>query len=168
MRRVPVMLISGAVGVGKTTVAYEVRLRLKDANVSHVFIDDEFALFHPHAADDPHGERVRNAALASLWEVYRNANVQRLILARAIADAETLVQVAAAIPEAEIDLYWLVAPLDVIEERIRRREVPTAYASCVQRAAELLEQWGRAPLAARVIETASKSTSEIAYEIVAP
>ena len=62
------MVITGAVGVGKTTVAYEVRLRLKSAGVSHVLIDDEFVLFSPYAADDPGGERVRLAALRALWE----------------------------------------------------------------------------------------------------
>lgn len=66
------MVITGAVGVGKTTVAYEVRLRLKAANVPHALIDDEFALFHPYAPDDPNGERVRNNALRSLWQIYRN------------------------------------------------------------------------------------------------
>ena len=66
------MVITGAVGVGKTTVAYEVRLQLKAANVPHALIDDEFALFHPYAPDDPNGERVRNNALRSLWQIYRN------------------------------------------------------------------------------------------------
>ena len=161
------MVITGAVGVGKTTVAYEVRLRLKAADVSHVLIDDEFGLFHPYSSDDPDGERLRIDALGSLWQVYRKARVERLILARVISDSATLDKIATAIPGAEIDLYWLVAPMPVIEQRISGRQVPTAYAWCVERASELMEQWAQNPLDATVIETESRSIPEIADEIVA-
>jgi predicted kinase len=160
------MVITGAVGVGKTTVAYEVRLRLKAAGLSHVLVDDEFGLFHPYATDDPSGEHVRTDALASLWRVYRRANIERVVLSRAIPDRQTLERIAAAIPGAALDLYWLTAPLAVIKERIHRRDVPTAYDWCVQRSLELLERWSEDPLDAKVVETASRSTAEIAEEIV--
>jgi hypothetical protein len=80
--RVPVMVITGAVGVGKTTVAYEVRLRLRDSGVPHVLLDDEFGLFQPYPPDDPDGEKIRTEALGALWSVYNRVGVERLVLAR--------------------------------------------------------------------------------------
>ena len=71
-------------GVGKTTVSYEVRLQLRDAGVSCVLIDDEFALFHPRATEDPTGRHTSTRALASLWNVYREVGMERLLLASVI------------------------------------------------------------------------------------
>lgn len=160
------MVITGAVGVGKTTVSYEVRLRLKSAGVSHVLIDDEFALFSPYAPDDPGGERVRSDALRALWQIYRAPKVVRVILARVVPDRETLDEIEAAIPGAEIDLYFLAAPMPVIEERIRSKQVPTAYDWCVWQASELTSHWEATPLDAKIVESGSRTPWEIAEEIV--
>ena len=65
MVTVPVLAISGPVEAGKTTVAYEVSLRLRIADVSHVVLDDEFGLFFPRPLCDPDGENVRNHVLAA-------------------------------------------------------------------------------------------------------
>jgi RecA/RadA recombinase len=87
---VPVLVITGAVGVGKTTVSYEVRLQLRDAGVSCVLIDDEFALFHPRPAKDPIGTQTSTRALASLWLVYQEAGIERVILASMLESSSDL------------------------------------------------------------------------------
>ena len=87
---VPVLVITGAVGVGKTTVSYEVRLQLRDAGVSCVLIDDEFALFHPHPTEDPTGRQTSTRALASLWDIYRDVGVERLLLATVLESSSDL------------------------------------------------------------------------------
>jgi hypothetical protein len=162
-----VLLVTGAVGVGKTTVGYEVRLRLAAAGVRHVMIDDEFSLFHPHANDDPKGERLRTQALRSLWSVYEGAGFSRLLLTRVIEWDADLDRVRAAIPDSEIHMFWLVAPFETLAERIRGKGVSTAQEWCLQRAAELVKIWTNRPPEATRIETMGRDPRDIGSEIVA-
>jgi hypothetical protein len=164
---VPVMVITGAVGVGKTTVSYEVRLQLLDAGVSCVLIDDEFALFHPRRADDPTGKRTSTRALASLWNVYRQAGIERLLLASVLESSADLERICEAVPGADIQVFLLVAPLSTIEQRIRAQQVPTALEWCLDRSKSLIERWGQEPLAqAQLIDAGDPQPAEIAAEIV--
>lgn len=163
---ISVLLLTGAVGVGKTTVSYEVRLRLAQADVRHVLIDDEFALLHPHPIDDPRGERVRTRALGALWAVYEDAGMDRLVLSRVIQSDDDLQSIRSAIPEAEVQVFWLVAPFETLAERIRSKRVATAEKWCLNRAAELLQIWDTNPIQAQVIDTHGRSVKDIADEVV--
>lgn len=162
----PVLLLTGAVGVGKSTVSYEVRLRLAQADVRHVLIDDEFTLFHPHPIDDPSGERVRGRALRALWAVYEEAGMDRLVLSRVIESDDDLEHIRDAIPDADVQVFWLVAPFETLTERIRSKGVPTAENWCLNRAAELLQIWDSNPIQAQVIDTDRRSVRDIAAEVV--
>jgi hypothetical protein len=164
---VPVLAITGAVGVGKTTVSYEVRLQLRDAGVSCVFIDDEFALFHPRPSEDPTGRQTSTRALASLWNVYREAGMERLLLATVVESSADLDRIREAVPGAQIQVFLLVAPVSRVAERIRAQQVPTALQWCLDRSKSLIETWDREPLAhAQVIDADDPSPVEVAAEIV--
>jgi hypothetical protein len=102
---VPVLVITGAVGVGKTTVSYEVRLQLRDAGVSCVLIDDEFALFHPRPTEDPTGRQTSTRVLASLWNVYRQVGLGRLVLASVLESSADLDRIREAVPGADIQVF---------------------------------------------------------------
>jgi hypothetical protein len=164
---VPVLVISGTVGVGKTTVSYETRLQLRDAGVSHVLIDDEFGLFHPRLPDDPDGTRLSTLALAALWAVYRNAGFDRLVLASIVEAPADLVRIATAVPGAEIQVFQLVAPFATVAERIRGRVVPSALDWCLERAAQLIEQFERHPLDhVEEIDASERPPRALAAEII--
>jgi hypothetical protein len=164
---VPVLVITGAVGVGKTTVSYEVRLQLRDAGVSCVLIDDEFALFHPRPDNDPTGRKTSTRALASLWNVYREVGMERLLLASVLESSADLNRIREAVPGAQTQVFLLTAPVSTLAERIRAQQVPTALQWCLDRSKSLIERWEREPLArAHVIDADEPLPVEIAAEIV--
>jgi hypothetical protein len=164
---VPVLVITGAVGVGKTTVSYEVRLQLRDAGVSCVLIDDEFALFHPRPTEDPTGRQTSTRALASLWNVYREVGIDRLLLASVLESSADLDRIREAVPGADIQVFLLTAPLSTLAQRIRAQQVPTALQWCLDRSKLLIERWEQEPLAhAQVIDAGDPLPAEIAAEIV--
>lgn len=167
MLPVPVLVITGAVGAGKTTTAYEVSLRLREGGVSHVVIDDEFGLFFPRLPDDPTGERVRNEALAAIWSTYAAAGVERVVIARALEDNTAIAAVREAIPGAEIAVFVLDASLAALDERIDQKGVSSAREWCRTRAREFLALWANEPLLdAETVHTDGRSPIEVAAEIV--
>ncbi len=154
-------------GVGKTTVSYEVRLQLRDAGVSCVLIDDEFALFHPHRTEDPTGRQTSTRALASLWNVYREVGIERLLLATVLESSSDLDRIRQAVPGADIQVFLLTAPFSTIAQRIRAQQVPTALQWCLDRSKSLVERWEQEPLAhTEVIDADTSPPAEIAAEIV--
>jgi hypothetical protein len=101
--RVPVLLISGPVGVGKTTIASETGTLLREANIPHAIVDlAVIGRCWPPPADDPWNERLVHRNLAAMWRQFRLAGAARLVLARVLEDRSLLRPVRAAIPAADI------------------------------------------------------------------
>src|SRR3954454_21337202 len=83
-----VVVLSGTVGVGKTTVAAALRCELVARGHRAVDLDvDTLTHDDPAPADDPFNERVVVAHLASTREHWREAGVDVLILARVMDTA---------------------------------------------------------------------------------
>lgn len=83
---VPTLLVTGPVGVGKTSVAFEMIELLEERHVAHAFFDvDGLTYFHPKPADDRFGERVAITALGTLFPQLQAQGIERLILARVLS-----------------------------------------------------------------------------------
>ena len=71
-------------------------------------------------------------------------------------------------PEADIQVFLLTAPLSTVAQRIRAQQVPTALEWCLDRSKWLVERWEQEPLAhAQVIDADDSPPVKIAAEIIA-
>jgi hypothetical protein len=164
---IPTLLITGPVGVGKTTVAFEMLEVLEERDVSHAFFDvDGLTYFHPKPAGDRFGERFAITALGILFPQLQAAGVERLILARVLWERESLVRYEEALPDADITVVRLTAPLQTIEARIRRREIGAGLDWCLARAAELDAHWRANPVEDLLVETSGRSVRAIAVDVL--
>ena len=107
---VPTLLIAGPVGVGKSKVAREVSRLLWEAGLRN-----EEADLHPLPAEDPRpevaGTRVAVQALGTaFWPRFRERGGERLIIAAAVQDQESLDVVRRSLPEAELTVVELHEP----------------------------------------------------------
>jgi hypothetical protein len=163
----PVLIITGPVGVGKTAVALATIELLEARDVPHAFFDgDSFTHFHPKPPDDHFGERFAIEALGMLVPRLRDEQgVKRLILAHVLWERENLTRYRRAIPDAEITVVRLTARLDEIDARIRHREAGSVdwY---LARARELDAHWAANPVEDFLVETTDRDVREIADEIV--
>ena len=133
---VPLLIISGSLGTGKTTVLNEASDLLREAGIPHAAIDlDGLAVMHPR--DDPHGQRLAIANLAAVWPNYAAAGAERLIVARVVEDRAELDQYRTAVPGAQPVVCRLTAPLATMHERLRTREPGMYLAWALARSAEL-------------------------------
>ena len=118
---VPLLIISGSMGSGKTVTLAEVSVLLAQANVAHGAIDlDWLSIQLP--SDAGHRERLMFDNLAAIWPVYEAAGADRLVVAQPVVDRASLQRYREAVPGAEPVVCHLEASIETMEERLRVRE----------------------------------------------
>lgn len=165
---VPVMLVTGPVGVGKTAVAGEVSALLERAGVPHAFVDvDSLRWCYP----SPPGDRFRTALamrnLAAVWANFRAAGAERLVLADVVESRDELDRYRAAVPGAAITVVRLRATAETFAARVGEREQGSGREWHLARAAELAAQMDRDAVEDVLIETDGRLVTAIAREALA-
>ena len=164
---VPLLIISGPVGVGKTTVGEEVSTLLEQQGVAHSFVDlDTLACTYPRPPGDPYGQVIALENLRCVWENYSRAGSQNLLIARVIETQFDLDEIAAAIPGSVPHVCQLSAGDQILHVRVGNREIGSGRLWHQQRAIELSRILAGSVPADFRIETDHRSVPEIAAEIV--
>ena len=165
--RVPVMLITGPAGAGKTTVAAGVSELLESAEITHAFVDiDSLRWYYPSPAHDRFRTELAMKNLAAVWANFQAAGITRLVLADVLESREDLVQYRTAVTGADIFVVRLQASLDTLLSRLRIREIGTSLDWHLHRAAELSQQMDRDKVEDILVDTDGKSVAAIAREIL--
>ena len=163
---VPVLLITGPVGVGKSTIAAQAAWLLREADVPHALVDLAWIeQCWPVPADDPWNERLSHRNLACMWANFRQAGADRLILVRVLEARSLLRRVTEAVPGAEITVVRLRAPLAVLHERIRSREAsdPSWFLGAATHTAKVLEQ---ARVEDHLVDNENRPATVVAEEVL--
>ena len=144
---VPLVLVTGPVGVGKTTVASALADALVDEGIPTAFVDgDALTEVHPASPGDEMGEGVLLANLEAAWGVYRAAGARCLVLAQVVESEAAIRPFVDAIPGADVTVIRLDAPLDVIHQRIAQRGAGESDPWHLERAQGLHALYRRTPL----------------------
>jgi hypothetical protein len=100
---VPVLLVTGPVGVGKTVVTGEAATLLSEAGIPHALADlTVIGACWPPRADDRWNEELIHANLACMWRNFRRAGARRMLLCRVLEARGLLGRVTEAVPGADI------------------------------------------------------------------
>lgn len=163
---VPLLIISGSMGVGKTTVLSEVSDLLIAADVPHGAIDlDWLGVMHSPQGD--HGERLLFANLAAVWRQYRAAGARCLVVARVVEDRQELKHYQEAVPRAEVIVCRLTASTEAMRVRLSTREPGPFQPRALARSVELdgiLTEAGAEDF--EVDNDAGRSITEVAREVL--
>lgn len=166
--RVPVMIITGPVGAGKTTVASEVSELLEQAEIAHAFVDlDALRWCYPRRPGDRFSTRLAMKNLAAIWPNFREYGATSLVVADVIESRGELDRYRVAITGADIFVVRLTASLSTLAERLKRRELGAGLAWHLQRAPELTAIMERNNVEDLLVATDGKTVTEIAREILA-
>jgi hypothetical protein len=123
---IPVLLITGAPGAGKTALAKEIGEQLFHAAVPHAVIDlDELARIRPAEPDKRAWTDLTAKNLRAIWPNYRDLGIDRLVLAGLVTSPETIETYTQAIPGADPTVCRVHAPFDTLDARLRHREPGT-------------------------------------------
>lgn len=164
LHRVNVIIITGSMGCGKTTVLGEASDILSACGVVHAAIDLD-GIASALLPDETSTDLVyRN--LASVWTNYAEAGVTRLLLAEAVENRGELERIRRAISGADIIVCRLTAALETMHERLRAREPGMLQRQFLDRARELEVVLKDAHLEDFTIVNEGRSVTEVARELL--
>lgn len=160
---VPVLLITGPPGVGKSQVSMEASDLLERAEVPHAAIDlDGLELVWPTGNDDL---VFRN--LACLWANYAATGATRLILTRVLESRDELEKYRAAVPDAEIVVCRLRAEPTTLLHRIEARgETDYVRGPLQQQTVKLAKEMDEASLEDMLFDAETNSAADIAADLL--
>ena len=132
---IKIIVISGSMGSGKTTVMAEASDLLAAAGVIHAAIDLD-ALGIGHVPEGAWPDLVyRN--LASVWENYAEAGATRLLLAEAVESRGELDRIRQVISNSDVVVCRLRANVETMRQRVLVREPGMLQDTFIARVAEL-------------------------------
>lgn len=166
--RVPVLLITGPVGVGKSSVFSEVGDLLQAAGIRFAAVElDALSYCHPPApGDDRFRTDLTFRNLAAVWRNFRAAGAERLILSRVLESREELARYRKAVPGADITVVRLRASVPTLRKRVARREIGSGRTWHTRRAGELSRLMDRARVEDILVDTTGRTVNAIAREIL--
>ena len=104
--------------------------------------------------------------LRLIWPTFREAGVQRLVLARYIEDGAQLEEFRAALPGVELRVVRLVASESVIESRLRARDSGAQLAEHLAETAEFAARGESNALEDAVVDNGDRPLEEVAAEVL--
>jgi hypothetical protein len=159
------LIITGAMGAGKTSVLGEASDILALQGIAHAAIDlDALGLAHLPSAAVSDAVMYRN--LQSVCENYASLGVRRLLLARAIEDRAGLELCSRVVSASNTVVCRLTASIEAMEQRVRLRESGVSRRSYVARVAELNTILERAQLEDFTVTNENRPLTEVAHELL--
>ena len=164
---VPTLLITGTVGVGKSTVAAEINDALADLKIPSAAVDLD-ALVWQWPSTSAWSSDLMFENLASLWPNYQAHGATRLILAAVLEDRAELVRYRAAVPGAQITVCRLLAPEAVRRDRLHWRMPPGPSRDWhLDRTVELERTLDRLAVGDFAVENDDRPVRDVAIEVLA-
>ncbi|WP_346071322.1 MULTISPECIES: hypothetical protein [Streptomyces] len=163
------MLIGGGSGVGKTTVAWEVSVLLKERSTAHCLIEGDFMdQIHPAPADDPQRAAITERNTAAVWANYAALGQRRLIYTNTVSILDgPMIRRAMGGGEIHTTHVLLTAEESTVRARLARREIGSQLAPHIAsslRNARLLDR--DAPTGTVRVPTDDRPVREIAHDVL--
>jgi len=159
------LIITGTMGAGKTSVLEEASDILVMRGVAHAAIDlDMLGLAHLPSGGCSTDVMYRN--LRSVCENYASLDVSRLLLARAIEDRAELELCVGVVSVSNTVVCRLTASIEVMEQRVKLRESGVSSQGYVCRVAELDNILDRARLENFTITNENRLLTDVAHELL--
>ena len=160
-----VLVISGSMGAGKTTVLGEASDLLTDAGIVHAACDMD-SLCSGNIPGGSKDELLRTN-LAAIWQGYAQRGVDRLLLSEPVETAAMRELIREAVGASELRVGRLRAPLAVMQARVRGRDPGMHVEQFVARVTVLEDVLDRNATADFEVDNGSRDITHVAREVLA-
>lgn len=162
---VPVLVVSGTIGAGKSTVLDEIHDVLCSMDSAHACIDiDAVSYSWPQRGAFNHITALEN--LRSLWANFRAAGASRLAIAGVVERVQDIEAFRDAVPGARITVCRLIASESTRIARLNRRQVGAGLQWHLQRTTELESVLDACALHDFVVVNEDRAIRHVAVEVL--
>jgi adenylylsulfate kinase len=165
MAPVALLIITGSMGSGKTTVMGEAADLLTLRGIPHAAIDLDW-LRIAHFPSEVHDDGVSDRNLRCVWRNYQALGLTRLLLATALESRSDLKRCCVAVSASEIVVCRLTASLATMQQRVRSRETGVRQQIYVERVLELNAILDRARVEDFTVENENRPVTDVAQEVL--
>ena len=163
---VPLLMLNGSVGSGKTTIGGAISGLLAHAAIPHAFVDrDALAVSWPVRGRFNEDLAILN--LGAVWRNFRAEGADRLIVAGVVETPDDVDALRRAVPGAAIVVCRLQASAMVRETRLQAREHGASRDWHLARSKELETILDRATLEHFSIDNEGRPPDAVAREVLA-
>jgi adenylylsulfate kinase len=161
------ILLTGTMGSGKTAVAIAIGDLLELREQPYALVDLDWLGWVDPAPFSLLTQRVVLAEnLRLIWPTFREAGVERLVLARYVEDRAQLDELRAALPGVELAVVRLVASEAVIEGRLRARDTGAQLAEHLAETAEFAARAEANALEDAVVDNGERPLADVAADVL--
>mgnify|MGYP001564731667 FL=1 len=165
--KIHLLILTGSVGVGKSSVAEAISNILSSKSIPNAIIDlDYLRHAHPEPQNDPFHMKLGYKNLASIWRNYEDIGITHLIIPNVVENKKELKEFKSAIPNADIHIIRLKADIKTIHDRLKRRDTGESLKWHLNRAIVLTKQLKSTKIEDLVVDTKNKFITTIAKEII--
>jgi len=163
MSNLPILWVCGPIGVGKSSVGWEIFSQLGKSGIKSGYADaDQLGLCYPPPENDPVNQRIKSVNVGAVFKNYQEAGARCLILAGSVYSREEVTMYRNQFPVAALTLCMLRAEPSIISERfIQRGWQPQRVNEAVKQAVDL----DSADFADFRVDAGAYSISEVAYRV---
>ena len=159
------IVLTGTVGVGKSTIATVIHEILYERKLAHACVDiDWLRMSWPERGS--WNSDVAMANLASAWKNFRDGGADRLIIVDVVERRSHLERYRDAVPGADIKVCRLTAPASLREQRIAVREQGASRDWHLARSIELEAILDAADVADFVVDNGNRPMQDVATEVL--
>jgi hypothetical protein len=163
---IPLLALSGSVGVGKTSVLIEINDVLERPSVPHGCIERD-ALGYSWPPQGRFNERIIEQNLSCVTNNFLKAGAARLVIAGVIESEADLAVYHRCVPSAQITVCRLSADAPLRQERLRARERGAGLQWHLDRTLELDRILDAARLEHFVVDNGNRPLRDVAVEVLA-
>lgn len=161
-----ILIFTGTLGTGKTTVAAEVGELLADLTLPNAVIDLDW-LGWVNAGDDFLAyDQLIAQNIISIWPNYRAVGVRYLVLARALLGHELVKVLPKAFPNTPITIIRLTASKETIKNRLSQRDSGETLREHLEEMNEMTHIMDDLHLESAIVNTDLLSVEEAAKQVI--
>lgn len=158
------VLITGPVGVGKTTVAIAAGDILQERGAAAAIVDLDWLGWLVGCDVEIRDVIARN--LTAIWPHLSNAGADHLILTRAVENDDDVALLRDAVPGVSLAVARLTASATTIERRLRGRDSGVTLQEHLIQAGEMERALANSSIAEVVISTDERTAEDVAAELL--
>ena len=165
---VPVVIVTGTIGAGKSTVAGAMSELLHEADIRHALIEvDSLGEVYPaHDPDDPYGEALAMQMLATLWPQYLAAGITRAIVTMTLENTDELVKLLHAMGSPAATVVRLDASGRTRAARIEAREFGSLRSAFLEKTDELGTRMAQLGIGDVIVDNDNRSPVDTARDVL--